>query len=389
MSFLVGKPNRRFTTNKSFFLFFRARKEAELQESFLYMDNQKLIIIVKKISDMIKDYWEKKKNMSTHLLLSFVLPVFGSFVAGFFGRFLGSEGSAIMTTPSSLVLFSIFILGLIFLFRCVKQKKKSGFLLLFFYISILFFISLYGYSLRIYFISRLGLYLYDFLPFLIFSVSEGRVISYSGGSNPGGGSSHMGGSSRDSGWTDFDLAVLAEPSSETEMEGTSVNSSIPRGDEAGPSHQESVVQDRSLESSLRNRIVRLERDNSPFLLDKAKGEYWAHIKTELDQAPSQDEYNRLLDFENRDLQIREKKHDCLSLFQQVLAHHPALAEQAPYNPQEALMDFFNERRDQLDQQLPDLDVWERDVLELNWLNIVRQGLKDGGPAYVLNTIFTS
>ena len=70
-------------------------------------------------------------------------------------------------------------------------------------------------------------------------------------------------SSRHSGWTDFDLDVLAEPSSETEMEGTSVNSSIPRCDEAGPSHQGSVVQNASLEASLRNRVQRLERDKNP------------------------------------------------------------------------------------------------------------------------------
>lgn len=197
----------------------------------------------------------------------------------------------------------------------------------------------------------------------------------------------MGGSSRDSGWTDFDLDVLAEPFSETEMEGTSVNSSIPRCDEAGPSHQGSVVQNASLESSLRNRIVRLEQGNSPFLLDKGKGEYWAQIKLQLDQAASQSEYNCLLDFESRDLQIRERRHDCLSLFQEVLSRHPSLAEEAPYNPREAFVDFLDQRRDLLDQQQHGLPVWKRDALELNWLDIVRQGLQDGGPAYVRQTIF--
>lgn len=307
----------------------------------------------------------------------------------YLGHALGSKGTAIMTTPSSLVLFSIFILGLIFLFRCVKKKKKSGFLLLCFYISILFFISLFSYYLRIYFLSCFGLYLHCFLPFLIWSVSEGGVISYSGGSNPGGGSSNMGGSSRGSGWTDFDLDVLAEPFSKTEMEGTSVNSSIPRGagDEAGPSHQGSVFHNASLESSLRNRIVRLEQGESPFLLDKPKGQYFTDIKERLGHASSQSEYNRLLDFENWDLQIRERRHESLSLFQEVLSQHPDLAEQAPYNPQEAFLDFLDQGRDLLDQQLLGHLVWERDTMELNWLDIVRQGLQDGGPAYVINKIF--
>lgn len=40
---------------------------------------------------------------------------------------------------------------------------------------------------------------------------------------PGEGAPNMGGGSGDSGWTDFDLDVLAEPSSETDLEGTSVN----------------------------------------------------------------------------------------------------------------------------------------------------------------------
>ena len=220
--------------------------------------------------------------------------------------------------------------------------------------------------------------------------SEGRVISYSGGSNPGGGFSNMESGSGGSGWTDFDIDVLTEPFSETEMGGTSVNSSIPRvaSDEAGPSGQGSVVRNASLESSIRNRIVRLEQGNSPFLLDKPRGKYFNDLKTELGKATSQSEYSRLLDFENRDLLIRERKHDCLSLFQQVLSQHPDVAEQAPYDPQEALEDFLTEGRDQLDQQLPDLFVWDRDTLELNWLDIVRQGLKDGGPAYIITTIFT-
>ena len=49
------------------------------------------------------------------------------------------EGTAIMTTPSSVVLFSILIFGLIFLFRCVKQGTHFQ-ALLFFYISIPFII---------------------------------------------------------------------------------------------------------------------------------------------------------------------------------------------------------------------------------------------------------
>jgi hypothetical protein len=180
-----------------------------------------------------------------------------------------------------------------------------------------------------------------------------------------------------------------EPFSDTEMEGTSAPSSIPRvaGFEAGPSHQGSVVKNASLEASLLNRIVRLERENGPFLLDRAKGEYWSHIKQELDHASSQREYSQLLDFESRDLQIREHKQECLNLFNLVLYQNPPLADQAPYKPIEAFQDFLDQHRDQLDQQQHGLPVWERDALELNWLDQVRQGLNDGGAKFILDRIF--
>ncbi|KAI3670761.1 hypothetical protein L2E82_53730 [Cichorium intybus] len=177
----------------------------------------------------------------------------------------------------------------------------------------------------------------------------------------------------------FGIQVLMEPFSETEMGGTSGRSSIPRVDEAGPPP---LVHDFSLESSMRNRIVRLEQGESPYLLDKAKGAYWADIKLELDHAPSQREYNRLLEFENRDLHIREKKTESFRLFQAVLERNPTLADQAPYNPQEAFNDFLDQHRDRLDHRELEVDVGERDKAEIAFLNIVIKGLKENGASYV-------
>lgn len=103
-------------------------------------------------------------------------------------------------------------------------------------------------------------------------------------------------------------------------------------------------------------------------------------KTELDQASSQREYNRLLDFGNRDLQIRELKlkHSCFSLLKEVLSEHPALAERAHYNPQEALLDFFDEKRDELDTH-KEWSPAERDRRELLFLDRVSQDLRERGP----------
>lgn len=91
---------------------------------------------------------------------------------------------------------------------------------------------------------------------------------------------------------------------------------------------------------MQSRIKSLERDQTLFLIDQEKGQYWSEVKKTLDQAPSQKEYTRFLEFENRDLQIRERKHECYSLFQRVLARYPALAENAASNPNESCIDFF-------------------------------------------------
>lgn len=190
------------------------------------------------------------------------------------------------------------------------------------------------------------------------------------------------GPSSSSSWTEdpFEPRVLLEPFSETEMQGTAVNSSIPRvaRDEAGPSHQAAIVHNSSLESSIRSRIRFLEDDSTIFLLDKETGEYWNEIRGALDQAPTQEEYRRLLEFENRDLQIRERKHACLSLFQQELSNHPALGENAAYNPKEAFIDFFDEKRGELDTHL-EWSIAKKDREELLFLGKVDQDIKKNGP----------
>jgi hypothetical protein len=168
----------------------------------------------------------------------------------------------------------------------------------------------------------------------------------------------------------FGIRVLMEPFSETEMEGTSTHSSIPRVDEAGLTHNA------SLESSIRNRIIRLEQVESPYLLGKEKGMYWGDIKLELDQAPSQREYNRLLEFENVDLNIREKKTESFLLFKAVLGGNPALAGQAPYKPQEVFNDFLDQHANSLENEK------ERDRLELHFLDQIIKELKQNGDSGV-------
>ena len=218
-----------------------------------------------------------------------------------------------------------------------------------------------------------------FRAFFTTGVIEGNMMTQSNGeifpSHSGsGGPSHSHSWKEDS----FEIDVLLE---ETETEGTSARSSVAR-DEAGPSRQDYVVVNRSFESSMQNRILRLEQDDSPYLLGKAKGTYWSDIRLQLEHAPSQKEYNRLLEFENKDLQIRELQHECLRLFEGVLKQNPPLANQVPYNPEEAFNDFLNKDYDQRDQLFPAL-ICDRDGKELYFLGDVRQRLKNEGPAYVI------
>ncbi|GJT18353.1 NADH dehydrogenase subunit 5 [Tanacetum coccineum] len=191
--------------------------------------------------------------------------------------------------------------------------------------------------------------------------------------------SGSGGPSHSPSWKEdsFEINVLLE---ESETEGTSARSSGAARDEAGPPRQDYI--NRSFEASMRNRILRLEQDDSPYLLGKAKGTYWSDIRLMLEHAPSQNEYNRLLEFENKDLQIRELQHECFRLFEGFLKQNPPLSDQVPYNPQEAFKDFLNEDYEKRDQRFP-FFIFDRDEKELDFLSNVRQRLKKEGPAYIL------
>lgn len=118
----------------------------------------------------------------------------------------------------------------------------------------------------------------------------------------------------------------------------------------------------------------MSNSSSPFLLDKEKGHYWGEIKECLNNASEQKEYIRLLDFENRDLQIRERKHSCYEVFRGVLLRNPYLEERAAYSPEEAFCYFLNERRDALDISNPGSSPAEMDRLEILFLGQIEQDL---------------
>jgi len=62
----------------------------------------------------------------------------------------------------------------------------------------------------------------------------------------------------------------------------------------------------------------------------------------------------------------------------VLSEHPALAENADYNPQESLLDFFDEKRGELDTHL-EWSTAKKDRDELKFLDQVGQDIRKHGP----------
>ncbi|KAK1547959.1 hypothetical protein Q3G72_021875 [Acer saccharum] len=148
-----------------------------------------------------------------------------------------------------------------------------------------------------------------------------------------------------------------------------------------------VTHNLAFESSMRNRILAMENNHSIFLLDKERGVYWNEIKTVLDQAPSQEEYNRLLEFENRDLQIREKKDECYSLFIKVLSEHPDLLENAQYtSPTEAIISYFENTREELETEEV-LSPADTDKAEMRiYAKIVKDINQNGPQSYYIKKI---
>lgn len=186
------------------------------------------------------------------------------------------------------------------------------------------------------------------------------------------------------------LDIVGEPPApDNQANGPGPHGENPAIPAPAPLGQPSIIRpNMSFELSIRNRILNLENDNTIFLLYMERGGYWNFVRETLNQAPTQHEYNILLECENLDLQIRERKHLCFSLFKQILLEHPALAENAAYNPKEAFVDFFDERRNELNTH-GDLSPKQKDLTELKFLDQVAHDLRKCGPnsIYINKSLF--
>jgi len=201
------------------------------------------------------------------MLLAAVVTFLNILSAVLFRRCLGSEEIAIMPTGIHLVLFGAFLLLVILLFHhySFHLKEKYGFpLFCILFFLILFFIILFSFSLRLYFLLKVGLFVNQLLV-VIFGVGTVMTAETQYGTMMMASSGDSG-SSNSSSWTgktSFEERVLQEP---------------------WP-----VTHNRGFEASMHNRISFLENKGSIFLLDKDKGVYWSEIKALLENCSSQGE----------------------------------------------------------------------------------------------------
>ena len=128
----------------------------------------------------------------------------------------------------------------------------------------------------------------------------------------------------------------------------------PLGEIPPQSHSqiESVVRPNfSHENSLHQRILLLEKDNSIFLLDKPKGEYWIDVQNNLRGQSNQKNYLTQLEVESRDLQIRQLRHECTKALLQILhAGYPDRMRAGGGPDTEMLLLFFDETREGIDKK---------------------------------------
>ena len=122
------------------------------------------------------------------------------------------------------------------------------------------------------------------------------------------------------------------------------------------------------ETSLFNRIRRLERENCIFLLGKEPGLFWREsLKQPLDSFTTQKDYDGFIEFSKRDLEIRELKHSCYSRFLKIIENKADLVQNAACDPKSSFVYYLEEHRKELDSFEDELNVQERDKEEISFL----------------------
>ena len=124
----------------------------------------------------------------------------------------------------------------------------------------------------------------------------------------------------------------------------------------------SVLRNRSLETSLNARILALENKGSLFI--RWDGNYGDSVKDCLESTKSQADYNFKMEFESRELQLRELREETSSLVKQFL--HPDFLKKADEfyfltEMSEKIAESFRDSRLRHGQELQQLNAMIRDL----------------------------
>lgn len=145
-----------------------------------------------------------------------------------------------------------------------------------------------------------------------------------------------------------------------------------------PERTKPIVQrNKSIESSLFQRVKNLENQNSLFLPQLEKGEFWTDIKIKFDSALTKEEYEFSLEFESWDLRIRELRQQCASILKGEIQNSNLFKKEEIYiNPVEAIKDFFDEQRANLEEGLDPIETFDSHRIEKKEVEFLINLLKD-------------
>ena len=243
-----------------------------------------------------------------YLLIVF-LPLLASYsLSGFFGRFLG-KGNA-----TGVVLFSLLLLISIFLVKRWIRSYKTSIFYRRIYIFLYIVIDIILYALILVLCHLLKISIFPcFIGLLVLHMTDASAVSSSSESS-------------------FELQVLLEP---------------------WPDEPGQVQRNLSQESSLRQRVLAFGNGNeeSPFLMGKTSFAFFQEVEENLKSAATQKEYNRILDLENRDLQIRERKRECFLIFDGLLHGELIPGSREHASARDNFLSFLDIKREQVEAEL--------------------------------------
>jgi hypothetical protein len=247
-----------------------------------------------------------------------------------------------------IVLFSLALLISIFLFRRWIRSYKTSiyYRRIYIFLYIVIYIVLYVLILVLCRLLKMSICPY-FIGLLVLHMTDDSAVSSASESS-------------------FELQVLLEP---------------------WPDEPGQVQRNLSQETSLRQRVLVFGNGNeeSPFLMGKTSFAFFQEVEENLQSASTQKEYNWILDFENRDLQIRERKRECYLLFDGLSQGELIPGSREHASARDYFMSFLDIKREQVEAELKNCQpggvyIHPRliDQMEKNSLNQMAQDLHSQG-----------